>query len=596
MIFDARRVLAASAAALALATAAAVGVELSAPAPTADAALGTDDVFARGLQEREHSPLRWTGERAVFRFRHLPSGPVIVSVSVQGHRDWVAVMADGRSLGTVPPSGFPEYAFQATVPEGRDALDVELRVRPFTAKDGRRLGTQIGRVTVTSARPARVHLAVVGAFVLPALVAALAALGCGGGVLGAAALAALVAAVEAALLRPWGIVHSPYTTSLALLLAGGLLVVAGLARLAERRGPGSGAWALAAGTVALLVQGAAATWPAMLVSDVYLNVHKLQEVAAGNWFIISRTQHQPPFAFPYGVSFYAVLLPFLRMGADPATLVRAGAAAAGLAGSAGLFCLLAPRSARAAGAAVLALQLLPETFDRYSYGNLPNVFGQAMTVLFVAWWSRRAPGGPLVGALLLVLAGLGHLSSAIVLAALLVALALVTRGGGELPGAARAGVVAGALLVGAYYGRFLFMPTIAAQVSRLGEGGSTGTSHAFLDVLGGQLTAAFWGLGLPALALAWHGRPRGREGLDGALQAFWWAGAALAMLAVVSPLEVRYLYALTLPVAAAAGAGVVAVLERKGPERVTALALVAAQAVLALAHLRYDLVVRYVVP
>ena len=49
---------------------------------------------------------------------------------------------------------------------------------------------------------------------------------------------------------------------------------------------------------------------------------------------------------------------------------------------------------------------------------------------------------------------------------------------------------------------------------------------------------------------------RAAAGLDRDLTAWWIGAALLALPAVVSPLEVRYLYALTAPVAAAAGLGV----------------------------------------
>src|SRR5262249_57086919 len=79
---------------------------------------------------------------------------------------------------------------------------------------------------------------------------------------------------------------------------------------------------------------------------------------------------------------------------------------------------------RVAGLAVAVLQLLPVTFDLFSFGNLSNVFGQAVTVAFFAWWAGRAPGGWPVGALLLAVAGLAHLSSLIVITVLAGALAV----------------------------------------------------------------------------------------------------------------------------------------------------------------------------
>jgi hypothetical protein len=88
--------------------------------------------------------------------------------------------------------------------------------------------------------------------------------------------------------------------------------------------------------------------------------------------------------------------------------------------------------------------------------------------------------------------------------------------------------------------------------------------------------------GPPALVLAWLGRPRRPAvGLDRDLTAFWAAGVALLVPAVLSPLDVRYLYALTCPVAVAAGAGLFGLIQAGGASRWAGLGLLAAQVVLA---------------
>ncbi|HET8647588.1 MAG TPA: hypothetical protein VFO85_18970, partial [Vicinamibacteria bacterium] len=66
--------------------------------------------------------------------------------------------------------------------------------------------------------------------------------------------------------------------------------------------------------------------------------------------------------------------------------------------------------------------------------------------------------------------------------------------------------------------------------------------------------------------------------------AYWLAGAALALAGMVSPLEVRYLYALTIPLAAAAALGVLRLWDRGREGRAGAAVLLAAQAALAAAN------------
>src|SRR5207245_5180417 len=159
--------------------------------------------------------------------------------------------------------------------------------------------------------------------------------------------------------------------------------------------------------------------------DAQFHVHKLYDVSRGDFFPTSETQHGRPFRFPYGVSFYALLAPLVRWHVDGVAIVRFGAAASGLIASAALYLLLAPHSPARAALAVMVLQALPITFDVYSYGNLSNVFGQAVTVLFFAWWERSERW--LLGALLLFLGCLAHFSSLIVLVALVAALLIAAR-------------------------------------------------------------------------------------------------------------------------------------------------------------------------
>jgi hypothetical protein len=532
-----------------------VVVDRTAPAPAADVARGSEEAFAAGLHPRElppgRGPHRWTTSRAELRFRHLPSGPAHLEVELDGHRGPVAVAVDGVLVGRLEP-GVAAARFDLRA--GGGSRTVTLQAEPFVAGDGRTLGTVLRRVSL---RPTGGwSWSSLFVFALPAAFTGACALAAGLA-MGPALLAVLaVGLVEVFLLCPQGLVRSSYADLLALAAGVGAALAVAFARLVDRRIPGAGRWAFAAFLAAWLVQGLCGTTPLMVVSDAVFHANKLAAVARGDLFPTSVTQHAHAFRIPYGVSFYALLVPFQRAGMDPVTLVRVGAALAGVAASCGLFLLLVRRSPRAAAVAVVLLQLLPATFDvAYSYGNFSNAFGQAMTVLFFVWWARSGRGWPL-GALLLATAALSHLSSLVVLVMLAAGLA-VTRGRALLQDHPRlAALCVGLGIAALYYARHA--PLIVDQLPRLLEGGGQGRGAA----QGAGAAAQFQVLGLltqwgvPALVLAWRGRPRPTQStVDRDLAAFWIAGLLLAVPAVVSPLEVRYLYALTLPLAAAAGLG-----------------------------------------
>src|SRR4029078_3663502 len=224
--------------------------------------------------------------------------------------------------------------------------------------------------------------------------------------------------------------------------------------------------------------------------------------------------------------------------------------------SAGLFLLLAARGPATAACSVVLLQLLPGTFDVYSYGNLSNVFAQSMTALFFCWWAGRARGGWPLGAALLAAGALGHFSSLVVLVVLCACLVLMRRRG---PGVDRTRVIAVAVGLGLallYYASFWRL--VVDQLPRLLEGGGQGrgASRGAGAAVWAQLAGVVAQWGIPAVILTVMGWPRLRRSLlDRDLAAYWIAGAALALPAVLTPLDVRYLYALTLPVAVAGAWG-----------------------------------------
>jgi len=330
---------------------------------------------------------------------------------------------------------------------------------------------------------------------------------------------------------------------------------------------------------------------------VGFHANKLGAVAAGDLFPVSVTQHARPFRIPYGVSFYAALAPLARAGVDTVTLVRAGAAAAGLLATAAVF-LLALSAIGPYGAAVAAvvLQILPGAFDiAYSYGNLSNAFGQSATVLFFCWWAGRVPGRWPAGASLLALAALAHFSSFVFVVALVCALVIADLRAEERDRTRYWAAGLGLLLAAAYYAHFAGL--IWEQAPRLLEGGGQGrgASRSAWDAARLQVLTAAAQWGLPAIVLAWLGRPRPAPGDRYArdLASYWLAGLVLAVPAIVSPLEVRYLYGLTAAVALSAGAGAARAHAQGGRWRLAGWALVLAQIVLSARGIAEAVVVRY---
>jgi hypothetical protein len=549
-------------------------VDRFSPPPTADARLGSAAAFATfGLQEQEflppdRAPARWTGARAGFAFRNLPAVPLHLEVRARAHRNPVRVVAGGAEVAQLPP-GREEIAVE--LPAARDgSLDVELVTEPFVAGGGRRLGTLLGGVSLRFA-PAWPRRSLLATFAVLALAMATAALLGGLSPAGGAATGVGGALLLAALLWPRGLVHSPYAAELALGLAALAALAALLARLVREERRVTFLAALFA-----LLPAVIALHPLIVGFDAAFHAHKLLEVAGGELFPVSLTQHSPPFRFPYGVSFQALLSPLVWLGASPDRLVETGAVACSVALPALLFLVLRRRGAVLAAGAVLALQLVPWSTEVFSNANYSNAFGQAATLAFFAWWCGGAPGGFLLGATLLATACLGHFSSCVVAVALALALAALRSGELRTDRPRRLALLLGLAVAVLYYGQFLGL--MLEQLARLGQGaGGRGTATPTGALLR-QLQTLVAGWGLPAMALAVLGRP-GPEERD--WRAFWLAGAGLALLATFSPLEVRYVYALSPALAAAMAAGFLGLWRRGGAARALGLLLACAQAVLA---------------
>jgi hypothetical protein len=569
---------------------AAIVAQALAHPPNAQPGHGTEGAFATGLYPRElvagRGPMRWTRDHATFRFERLSDGPAELEVRIRGHATPVRVAVSGRLVGVIEAGRF---VGRYPIPQGpeRGAIVVDLVTEGFPGGDGVR-GALVDRVKVIPQASRRPRATTVLLFVLPALLAAVLGVAAGLRAPSAAGVAAALVLLQALLLSVDGQLFSPYARTLAGEIALAVALAAVLARAFERRVAGSGRGAYLALLLALVVQGIAAASPVMVASDVVFHANQVRHAAAGDWFPTSVTQHQTPFEIPYGVSFYALLVPLFRLGFDPVLLVSIGAGLAGVVASVALFGLLVRRDLRLAVAATVALQLLPGTFTIYSYGNLSNAFGQAVTVLFFCWWAGAAAGGALAGGVLLAVAGISHLSSFIVVVALVAGL-WVARGPALRGDRGRLGALAlGGLAIAAYYSHFV--PLVLRQLPRLLEGGGQGRPGSSGPVLAlvHQASVAIAQFGLPALWLALAGaallRASGAFRESGPLRdvaAAFVSVAALALPAVISPLEVRYLYALTLPLAVAAGAGYLRLGERSVAGRTVADLLALAQAAIA---------------
>ena len=592
--------MAAIAAVVLLSVVAAVVLTRLGPAPAADVARGSEEAFGRGLHRRELppgiGPQRWTTARAAFTFRDLPRTSATLFVEIRDARAPVTVAADGVILGRLE-SGVRAASFPLAA-TGRRGREVELWSEPFRAGDGRLLGALLGRVVIVPAeRDSWPPPALLLELILPALLAFAVARFAGLRSEWAALTALVTLAFATSALWPSGLAHSPYGPRLCALLCAGSVLALAFALLVARRHPAAAPAALIAFFAGWLVQVIAGTSPLMVVSDVGFHANKLAAVAAGDLFPVSVTQHARPFRIPYGVSFYAALAPLARAGVDTVTLVRAGAAAAGLLATAAVF-LLALSAIGPYGAAVAAvvLQILPGAFDiAYSYGNLSNAFGQSATVLFFCWWAGRVPGRWPAGASLLALAALAHFSSFVFVVALVCALVIADLRAEERDRTRYWAAGLGLLLAAAYYAHFAGL--IWEQAPRLLEGGGQGrgASRSAWDAARLQVLTAVGQWGLPAIVLAWLGRPRPSPGDRYArdLAAYWLAGLVLAVPAIVSPLEVRYLYGLTAAVALSAGAGAARLHAQGGGWRVAGWALVMAQIVLGAREIAEAMVVRY---
>ncbi|MEO8500389.1 MAG: hypothetical protein ABI565_05690 [Vicinamibacteria bacterium] len=521
------------------------------PASMASLSLGTDDAFAvSGLQARENQigggALRWTGPRAAFRFEGVGPGPVEIDLEVRDHRTEVMITANGATIGTLLPG---QRRFTSRTRLSSSSLLVGIETEGF-ATASRRLGTQFVSLRVQPAQaastgsgqgPGRLWAALGGVVLVSFAVQVLVAQN---------VLIALVPpAVFLAMVLPAGLWRSAWLFECAVLLCVAIAISAAVASRARGSASARVSMELAL-FLALTLHAIVPPSPLVIQGDVQLHGNKLGEVARGNRFPTSRTDHKPPFEFPYGFSFYEVLTPFVSPEVSNVRVVREGAAFFSAAAAVGLALLLGRASASLGAASLILWACAPVNIRTMAFGNLSNVFAQAVFVLFLVV-AGLAPRGKPRGLALIALAALSataHLSSFIVLLTLLFSTLVIPKDRHD--GAFRP-LLAGVFLAGLYFATFV--PMIVGQVPRLlsERGGSSGVFDPFR--LPNQVVS---GAGWPLVALIVLSmlvasiRP-----VLPLVRSLTVTGLLLGLIALVSPIEVRYLLALT-PLLAIVGAAV----------------------------------------
>jgi hypothetical protein len=519
------------------------------PASNASLALGTDDAFVvSGLEPRENlvggGALRWTRKNASFRFDSVGPGFVDVEIEARDHRTDVTITANGAVIGSLRPR---ESHTAARIKLTGSSLMLETSTDGFEAS-GRTLGTQVVSIVVKpvnppgpGAVPLALWVAIGLLLFLPMVVNAAAGLGQWSAVLPVSTFLALV--------LPGGLWRSRWLIECSALLATGFLISMVVA--SKARGDRTArSWLQIALFLAVTVHGVIPTSPLIVQGDAQLHGNKLGEVARGNWFPITRTDHKPPFEIPYGFSFYGLLTPLAGDGASNVPVVRRAAALFSALSAVALAMAIGRVSATLAAASLLLWTFAPVNIRTMGFGNLNNVFAQSIFVLglVAAVLIPKRVVRSVCVMFLVALSATAHLSAFIVLVTLVVAAALFASD--RLSNAFKP-VLAGVAVAGVYY--LTFLPMIASHIPRLlGErGGSRGVFDPWY--LPSQILA---GLGFPLLALiALSLLVRAVRPILPLARGLTLTGVLLALVALVSPVEVRYLLAV-LPLAAVVGASV----------------------------------------
>lgn len=510
------------------------------PASVASLALGTDEAFSTGgLEPRERlvggAILRWTRRTASFRFEEVGPGPVTIEFFARDHLTDLTLLVNGAIVGSLAPG---ERRFATTLSLSGPSLDFGMETDGFPDSQ-RTLGTQVIALTVAPVRPDgslldRVPKRLGLALAAVVLVASLCQAYAGPGVLPVLIPPTLLLLM----VLPAGLWRSPWLIECASKVVAATVLAAGVARL-SKGGPAARAGLHSALLLALVVHGVVPASPLLAQSDALFHSHKLGVVARGNMFPTSLTDHRPPFEIPYGFGFYGSLTPWASSEAVNLEVVREASAVFSALSALALALCTGRASASLAALTVLLWTFTPANIQTMAFGNLSNVFSQAVFVLFLA--GATIPGRGWVRlcglTLLAALAATSHLSSFIVLLTLFAAARFVPQ---DRQSQAFQPLLGGVALGAGYYACFL--PMILVQLPRLlTERGGRGGVFDLWRLPNQLLLGVGWPLILLVVLALLARRATVVLPLTRSLAL---TGFLLAILALVSPVEVRYLLAL----------------------------------------------------
>jgi hypothetical protein len=365
-----------------------------------------------------------------------------------------------------------------------------------------------------------------------------------------AGVATLVAAVTMAAARLQAMALLPW-------VVGGLgfvwasLVLADLGQRALHLPRAAGRW-VAAG---LLFRVGLAIAPGFGSVDAHWHTHRLWTFAAGGLVLSGAPGVE---VSPYPPALYAILRPFItkEFAFDYVLLRLAMALMEGLAPLVVLAIVRAAGAREAASGAAAAMAAMPEGVLVLAKGIAANIFGSFATLLFVLAVLRHAHRLVIAGLLALVF--LSHAAVAITVGLLLVAWwGLEVREGAldRREAMRRLAWTAGAAAV-AWLAYYREVPVV------LQEFGGSGNDPGLLGMRWyragkvAQDVVLKLGLGPAVLAVwGWRARREAPAALRRLLAAWLLTGAALALVALVSPFPLRFEYFLVPAIAMAAGLG-----------------------------------------
>lgn len=531
----------------------------------------------------------------------------------------VTLLVDGVPFTTI--RGSNEFAeITATIParQGRTrGLVVSIassNVFQPGPQDKRELGLQVDQVRVA---PAEGWVVPPNQGIVVAAVAS-AVFGAAFGILGATAgsvigAAALLALAQAAAMRFGLGLFSPWMDGLpwmAFGIAGVMLLIVTVIEQARGKGLRNTArFAVMFSAAALYLKLIVLLHPHKPLVDAQFHAHRLMTVLAGNLFFTSTAPGG--YQFPYPVALYVFTSPFTRLTSDYVTLLRIVTASAEAVSAALLYWVVARfwRDRLVASASVALMQLMPFGFSVLAAANLTNAFGQAVSVAAFVTLGMLAAPKPwpwrgLLGVAVVSIAFVAHTSTFATLAGAVAASAgflLVprpaTESRQELRRAGTAALVvltiSMTLAVSLYYRHFGdTYRTERTRISAGMAGGNTGervrhpsgrnTVTERLRAIPSQAEDAYT---LPVLLLASLGvlvaAERPRDVLKQLIAGWVIAGVAFVTLGVLTPVDMRSLYATMPAVAILAGVGFAWGWRRGRLWRVASTALVVWLAVIA---------------